>query len=62
MNKLKDGKKRGDTIIGRLEQIKQLEATTSKPMPQALLTEIEVLEEEDDMKISLPEEIKQEDQ
>ena len=62
MNKLKDGKKRGDTIIGRLEKIKQLEATTSKPMPQALLTEIEVLEEEDDMKISLPEEIKQEDQ
>ena len=62
MNKLKDGKKRGDTIIGRLEKIKQLEATTSKPMPQALLTEIEVLEEEDDMKISLPEEIKEEDQ
>ncbi|HRP57470.1 hypothetical protein [Agriterribacter sp.] len=48
MNKLKDGKKRGDTIIGRLEKIKQLEATTSKTMPQPLLTEIELLEEDDE--------------
>lgn len=54
MNKLKDGKKRGDTIIGKLEKIKQLEATTSKPMPHALLTEIELLEEDDeDKKIKL---------
>jgi DNA recombination protein RmuC len=47
MNKLKDGKKRGDTIIGRLENIKRLEATTNKTIPQALLTEIELLEDDD---------------
>ena len=48
MNKLKDGKKRGDTIIGRLENIKKLEATTNKTIPQALLAEIEILEEDDE--------------
>ncbi|HRQ19373.1 MAG TPA: DNA recombination protein RmuC, partial [Agriterribacter sp.] len=53
MNK-KDGKKRGDTIIGRLEKIKHLEATTNKTMPQALLTEIELLEEDDEGTLSLP--------
>lgn len=46
MNKLKDGKKRGDTIIGRLENIKKLEASTNKSIPQAMLTEIELLEED----------------
>ena len=46
MNKLKDGKKRGDTIIGRLENIKKLEATTSRSMPQSLLTEIELLDDD----------------
>ena len=36
------------------KKIKQLEATTSKPMPHALLTEIELLEEDDeDKKIKL---------
>ena len=48
MNKLKHGKKRGDTIIGRLENIKKLEATTNKTMPQILLAEIEILEEDDE--------------
>ena len=46
MNKLKDGKKRGDTIIGRLENIKKLEATTNKSIPQSLLTEIELLDDD----------------
>ena len=48
MNKLKHGKKRGDTIIGRLENIKKLEATTNKTIPQALLAEIEILEEDEE--------------
>ena len=48
MNKLKKKKKRGDTIIGRLENIKKLEATTNKTIPQALLAEIEILEEDDE--------------
>ena len=48
MNKLKDGKKRGDTIIGRLENIKKLEATTNKTMPQSLLAEIEILDEDEE--------------
>ena len=46
MGKLTDGRKRGDTIIGRLENIKKLEATTNKNMPQALLTEIELLDDD----------------
>ena len=46
MGKLKEGRKRGDTIIGRLENIKNLEATTNKTIPIALLTEMELLEEE----------------
>ena len=33
MNKLKDSKKRGDTLIGRAEKIKELGANTSKSLP-----------------------------
>lgn len=44
MNKLKEGKKSGDTIIGRLENIKKLEAVTHKSMPRAILSEIEYLD------------------
>ena len=34
MNKLKDSKKRGDTLIGRAEKIKELGASTTKSLPQ----------------------------
>jgi DNA recombination protein RmuC len=44
MNKLKDGKKRGETIIGRIENIRKLEATVKNKMPDAFLAEIELLD------------------
>lgn len=34
MNKLKDSKKRGDTLIGRAEKIKELGASATKSLPQ----------------------------
>jgi len=37
MNKLRDSKKYGDTLIGRAEKIKQLGAKTSKSLPNELL-------------------------
>ncbi|HQZ78875.1 MAG TPA: DNA recombination protein RmuC [Bacteroidia bacterium] len=48
MNKLKDGRKRGETIIGRIENIRKLEATVKNKMPDAFLAEIELLETDDD--------------
>jgi DNA recombination protein RmuC len=48
MNKLKDGRKRGETIIGRIENIRKLEATVKNKMPDAFLAEIELLEIDDD--------------
>lgn len=44
MDKLKDGKKRGDTIIGRFERIKQLEARTQKSIPSELISDAEYIE------------------
>ena len=46
--KLKDGRKRGETIIGRIENIRKLEATVKNKMPDAFLAEIELLETDDD--------------
>lgn len=46
MGKLKDGKRRGDTIIGRIENIRKLEATVKNKMPDAFLAEIELLEDD----------------
>jgi DNA recombination protein RmuC len=48
MNKLKDGRKRGETIIGRIENIRKLEATVKNKMPDAFLAEIELLETDDE--------------
>lgn len=48
MNKLKDGKKRGETIIGRIENIRKLEATVKNKMPDAFLAEIELLETDEE--------------
>jgi DNA recombination protein RmuC len=41
MNKLYESKKKGDTIIGRIERIKELGADTSKSLPQNILDRLE---------------------
>jgi DNA recombination protein RmuC len=41
MNKLTDGKRMGDTLIGRAEKIKQLGAKTSKQLPKELVDIVE---------------------
>lgn len=54
IDRLKDGKRKGDTIIGRFETIRKLEARVSKRIPNNLLAEIELLEDEPEVKM-LPE-------
>jgi len=57
MYKLKEGKRRGDTIIGRIENINKLEGTTkNSKMPAAFLAEIELLETDEEDAIELLEE------
>jgi DNA recombination protein RmuC len=41
MNKLFESKKKGDTIIGRIEKIKELGADTSKSLPSNILDKID---------------------
>lgn len=41
MNKLFESKKKGDTIIGRIEKIKELGADTSKSLPRNILDRLE---------------------
>lgn len=41
MNKLTRSSKKGDTLVGRAERIRQLGAKASKQLPQALLDEVE---------------------
>ncbi|GAC1707739.1 MAG: hypothetical protein NVS9B7_21520 [Flavisolibacter sp.] len=45
MNRLKEGQRKGDTILGKFETIKALEAKTNKNMPPQLLKEINHLDE-----------------
>lgn len=47
---LKDGTKKGNTIIGRFETIKKLEAKTTKQIPTKYLAEIDLLDSDDDVK------------
>ena len=47
MYSLKDGTKKGNTIIGRFETIKKLEAKTNKEIPEKYLREIDLLPDED---------------
>lgn len=54
MNKLVEGTRKGETIIGRFENIKNLEAKVSKKIPGKFLDEIEVLD--DDVAVQLIEE------
>jgi len=44
LDRLKEGKKKGDTIIGRFENIKKLEARTNKSLPPHLVNEVEALD------------------
>ena len=50
MYSLKEGSKKGNTIIGRFETIKKLEAKTNKEIPEKYLREIELLPDEEDIK------------
>ncbi|WP_018629069.1 DNA recombination protein RmuC [Niabella aurantiaca] len=47
MNHLTSGTKRGHTIIGRFERIRNLEAKTSKQIPGKYLAELDLLPDED---------------
>jgi DNA recombination protein RmuC len=49
MYSLKDGTKKGNTIIGRFETIKKLEAKTNKDIPDKHLKEIELLPDDTDV-------------
>lgn len=51
MYSLKDGTKKGNTIIGRFETIRKLEAKTNKVIPAKFLSEIDLLPDDDDVKI-----------
>jgi len=42
MNKLFDSKKKGDTLIGRVEKIKELGAKTTKMLPKEILDKLEL--------------------
>jgi DNA recombination protein RmuC len=48
MDRLKDGARKGDTILGRFETIKKLEAKTTKQIPAPLLEELNLLDEEEE--------------
>jgi DNA recombination protein RmuC len=49
MYSLKDGTKKGNTIIGRFETIKKLEARTNKDIPGKHLREIELLPDDNEV-------------
>jgi DNA recombination protein RmuC len=46
MDRLKDGVRKGDTIIGRFETIKKLEAKTNKSIPRKYLDELDIYNDE----------------
>lgn len=50
MKRLKDGKRKNDTIIGKFELIKELDAKTGKSLPDNIATEMDLLFPEDDEK------------
>jgi len=51
MYSLKDGTKKGNTIIGRFETIRKLEAKTNKLIPQKHISDFDIPEGENDIKI-----------
>ena len=46
MDRLKDGARKGDTIIGRFEAIKKLEAKTNKSIPKKYIDELEIINDD----------------
>ncbi|PWU03762.1 MAG: DNA recombination protein RmuC [Bacteroidetes bacterium] len=52
MDKLKDGAKRGDTIIGRFDAIRRLEARTNKKIPQKFISELDILDSDSGIEIN----------
>ncbi len=53
MKRLKDGKRKNDTIIGKFEMIKNLDAKVSKSLPDNVITEMDILFPEDDVRGSI---------
>ncbi len=51
MYHLKAGTKKGNTIMGRFETIKKLEAKTNKQIPAKYIAEIDLLEEDNEVKV-----------
>jgi DNA recombination protein RmuC len=51
MYSLKDGTKKGNTIIGRFETIRKLEAKTNKGIPEKHLKEIELLPDDNEVAV-----------
>jgi DNA recombination protein RmuC len=47
MDRLKDGVRKGDTIIGRFETIKKLEAKTNKSIPKKYLDELQIFNDDE---------------
>ena len=47
MERLKDGARKGDTIIGRFETIKKLEAKTNKSIPIKFLNELDIFNDDE---------------
>lgn len=54
MNKLFESKKKGDTIIGRIERIKKLGAETGKSLPENILRRLEESDDQDTDLITPP--------
>ncbi|ANH80951.1 recombinase RmuC [Niabella ginsenosidivorans] len=48
MNHLKDGTRKGNTIIGRFERIRSLEAKVNKSIPEKYLAELELLPDDNE--------------
>ncbi len=64
MDRLKEGARKGDTIIGKFETIKKLEAKTNKSIPPKFIAELSLMEDDTDDNrndpsdtIALPEDI-----
>jgi DNA recombination protein RmuC len=51
MYHLKSGTKKGNTIIGRFETIKKLEAKTNKQIPAKYIAEVDLLDDDNDVKV-----------
>jgi DNA recombination protein RmuC len=47
MDRLKDGVRKGDTIIGRFETIKKLEAKTNKSILKKYLDELQIFNDDE---------------